>query len=69
MGVTEYGRGHQFAHHGLLVSWHVQKLRFVLIRLARPRILQGPENVFLLRDGTNDYEQPRSVPFVPMLFG
>ena len=49
--------------------WHVQKIRFVPIRLARPRILHGPKRIFLGRNGTNDHEQPRSVPLVPMLFG
>ena len=53
--------------HGM----YVQKIPFVPIRLARPRILHGPEpeHVFLDRSGTNDHEQPRSVPLVPKLFG
>ena len=51
------------------LPWHVQKIPFVPIRLARPRILHGPKHVFLDRNGTNDHEQPRSVPLVPMLFG
>ena len=50
-------------------SWHVQKIPFVPIWLARPRILRGPKHVFLGRNGTNDHEQPRSVPLVPMLSG
>ena len=50
-------------------SWHVQNLPFVPIRLARPRILRGPKHVVLDRNGTNDHEQPRSVPLVPMLSG
>ena len=28
-----------------------------------------PNTFFLDRNGTNDHEQPRSVPIVPMLFG
>ena len=50
-------------------SWHVQKIPFVPIRLARPRILHGPEHVILHRNGTNDHEQPRSVSLVPKLPG
>ena len=50
------------------VLWHVQKIPFVLIRLARPRILHGPKHIFLHRHGTHDHEQPRSVPLVPLLF-
>ena len=51
------------------LSWHVLKIPFVPIRLASPRILHGPKHVFLGRNGTNDHEQPRSVPLVSMLFG
>ena len=28
-----------------------------------------PKHVFLDRNGTNDHEQPHSVPLVPMFFG
>ena len=51
------------------MSWHVRKMPFVPIRLARPRIVHGPKHVCLDRNGTNDHEKPRSVPLVPMLFG
>ena len=51
------------------LPWHVQKIPFVSIRLAGPRILHGHKHVFLHRNGTNDHEQPRSVPLVPMLSG
>ena len=52
------------------VLWHVQKIPLVLIRLARPRIMHGPKHVVLhRRHGTNNHEQPRSVPLGPMLFG
>ena len=51
------------------LPWHVQKIPFVPIRLARPRILHGPKHGFSDRNGTNRHEQPRSVPLVPMLFG
>ena len=46
--------------------WHVQKIPFVPIRLARPRILHEPKHFILGRKGTNDHEHPRSVPLVPM---
>ena len=39
-----------------------KRLSFVLIRLARPKILDGPKHDFLSRNGTNGHEQPRSVP-------
>ena len=52
-----------------ILPWHVKKVSFVLIQLARPRIMHGPTPVFLDRNGTNDNEQPRSVPLVPILFG
>ena len=40
---------------------HVQKIPFVPIRLARPRILHGPEHVFL---GTLERnERPRTASF------
>ena len=51
------------------LPWHVQKMPFVPIRLARPRILDGPKHVLVHRNGTNDHEQPRSVLLVPMLSG
>ena len=48
------------------LPWHVQKIPFVPIRqLARPRILHGSKHVCLDRNGTNDREQPRSVPHAP----
>ena len=40
--------------------WHMKKIPFMPIRLARPRILHGPKHVFLDRNGTNDHES-----FVP----
>ena len=51
------------------LPWHVQKIPFVPIRLARPRILHESKLVFLDRRGTYDHEQPRSVPLVPMPLG
>ena len=42
-----------------------ERLPFVLISLARPRILNEPKHVFLPRNGTNNHDQPRSVPFGP----
>ena len=48
-------------------SLHVQNISFVPIWLAGSRILRGPKHVFFDRNGTNDHEQPRSVPLVPML--
>ena len=48
---------------------YVQNIPFVPIRLARPWILRGPKHVFSDRNGTNDHEQPRSVPLVLMLSG
>ena len=35
---------------------------FVVTWLARPKILDGPKHDFLPMNGTNDHEQPRSVP-------
>ena len=65
--LTEDGCGHVDTN----LLWHVQKIPFVPIRLARRRILHGPKHVFLDRNGTNYHEQPqpRSVPLGPMLFG
>ena len=39
-----------------------KRLSFVVIWLARPKILDGPKHDFLPRNGTNGHEQPRSVP-------
>ena len=39
-----------------------KKLSFVLIWVARPKILDGPRHEFLHRNGTNGHEQPPSVP-------
>ena len=47
---------------------NLRRVPFVLIGLARPRILHGPKHVFLDRKGTNDHKQPLSVPLVPMPF-
>ena len=53
----------------IFLPWHAQKIPpFVPIRLARPRILHGPKHVCLDWNGTNELEQPRSVPLVPMIF-
>ena len=53
-----------FAHqHAVVVSWHVLKIIEFVIWLSRPKILDGPKHGFLPRKGTNDHEQPRSVPF------
>ena len=51
------------------LGMYVQKIPFVPIQLARPRILQGPKDVCLDKNEANDHEQPRSVPLVPMLPG
>ena len=63
------------AHNSVLVSWHVQEIPFVPIRLARPRVLHGPKHVLIyVTVGAKrtikyyDHEQPRSVPLVPMPF-
>ena len=48
---------------GIDLPKYAQYISFALIRLARPRILHGPRRVFFLhRNGTEDHEQPRSVP-------
>ena len=39
-----------------------KRLSFVVIWLAKPKILDGPKHDFLSRNGTNGHEQPRSVP-------
>ena len=51
------------------LPWHVRKIPFVLIRLARLKVLRGPEDVFLGRHETIEHEQALFVPLVPMLFG
>ena len=39
-----------------------ERSSFVLIWLARPKILDGHKHGFFPRNGTNGHEQPRSVP-------
>ena len=51
--------------HAVVVSWHAQKVTIVCTDLAgeAPEILgRSKSTVFLPRNGTNDHEQPRSVP-------
>ena len=52
-----------FGHDTLLLCRGVrERLSFVLIWLARPKILDDSKHDILSRNGTNDHEQPRSVP-------
>ena len=44
--------------HAALCRGMCKRLPFGLIWLARTSFLDGPEHVFLLRNGTNDHEQP-----------
>lgn len=53
----------------MISPWHVQKIPFGPIRLARPWNLHGSKHVCLVWNGTNDHEKTRSVPLVHMLFG
>ena len=48
------------------LPWRVQNIMFVLIRLARPTNVPGPQHDFLHKNGTNDHEQPRPIPLVPI---
>ena len=63
LDVTVDGGGHiPFSTNTLLLCGAMRKrLSFVLVLLARPKILDGPKHDFLPRNGTNDHEQPRSV--------
>ena len=57
------GSGHILRTNTLLLCRGMRKrLSFVVIRLARPKILDGPKRHFFLRNGTNGHEQPRSIP-------
>ena len=58
------GGGHLWRTNTLLCRGRGmrKRLSFVVIWLARPKILDGPKHDFLPRNGTNGHEQPRSVP-------
>ena len=61
--ITVDGRWTHFAHSTLLLCRGMGKrLSFVVIWLARPKILDGTKHDFVPRNGTNGHEQPRSVP-------
>ena len=52
-----------FVHDTLLLCRGMRKrFLFVVIWLARAKILDGPKHDFLPRNGTNGHEQPRAVP-------
>ena len=51
--------------HAAVVTWHVPKVTVRTDWLARTSILHGPKQAFLPRNGTNDHDQPRSVPLGP----
>ena len=64
MGITVDGGGHLLCSNTLLLCRGVYiRLSFILIWLARPKILDGAKQGFSRRNETNDHEQPRSVPF------
>ena len=62
--ITVDGGGHVLRTNTMLLCRGMRKgLSFVLVWLARPKILDGPKHGSLPRNGTNDHEQRRSVPF------
>ena len=64
MGITVDGGGHSLRTNTLLLCRGMcKRFSFVLVWLARPKILDGPKHGSLPRNGTNDHEQRRSVPF------
>ena len=64
MDITVDGGGHLLRSNKLLLCRGMcKRLSFVLIWLTKPKILDGPKHVFQPRNGTNDHEWPRSVPF------
>ena len=66
MGITVDGGGHLLRTNMLLLCRGMcKRLSFVLIRLARRKSLDGLKHGFLPRNGTDDDEPPRSVPFGP----
>ena len=57
MDITVDGGGHLLRTNTLLLCRGMRKsLSFVLIWLARPKILDGPKHDFLPRNGTNGHE-------------
>ena len=60
--ITVDGGGDILDNTLLLCRGMRKTLSFVLIWLARPKILEGPKHGFLSKNGTNGREQPRSVP-------
>ena len=61
--ITVDGGGHVWRTNTLLLCRGMRKgFPSVLAWLARPKILDGPKHDFSPRNGTNDHEQPRSVP-------
>ena len=61
--ITVGGGGHVLRTNTLLLCRGMRKrFPFVVTWLARPKILDGPKHDFLPRNGTNDHQQPRSVP-------
>ena len=61
--ITVDGGGHVLRTNTMLLCRGMRKgLSFVLVWLARPKILDGPKDEFFPRNGTNGHEKPRSVP-------
>ena len=61
--ITVGGGGHVLRTNTLLLCRGMRKrFPFVLTRLARLKTLDGPTHDLLPRNGTDDHEQPRSVP-------
>ena len=61
--ITVDGGGHVLRTNTPLLCRGMRKrFPFVVTWLARPKILDGPKHGFLHRNGTNDHEQPCSVP-------
>ena len=61
--ITVDGGGHVLRTNTPLLCRGMRKrFPFVVTWLARPKILDGPKHDFLPMNGTNDHEQPRSVP-------
>ena len=63
MDITVDEGGHLLPTNTLLLCRGMRKrLSFVVMWLARPKILDGPKHEFLPMNGTTGHEQPRSVP-------
>ena len=61
--ITVDGGGHVLHTNTLLLCRGMRKpFPFVVTWLARLKLPDGPKHNLLPRNGTNDHEQPRSVP-------